>query len=307
MQVRAKDLVKSYGSIQALKGITFTIPKRVITGFIGPNGAGKTTTLKILMGMLKPDYGEVEVLGYNPWSEGHILRRIVGYLPENPIFPKGIKCYRLIEFYAQIKKVHNVKAEITRLAKLTGFTEYLDRRVDSLSRGYIQRLALILALIGEPKLVLLDEPTSHLDPITRTRILNIIKRIYRDEGIDFIISTHILHELERLCNYIIIIDKGHILEQGEARELASKRNMVIKYIAEAPKNIDLFRVKKEIASLDYVTGIEIDENIIKVSIKGTRCQDFEVKLHELNLKLKEVQVPDLIKLYSKVIGGSIEG
>ena len=84
------------------------------------------TTLKILMGMLKPDYGEVEALGHDPWNEGYLLRRIIGYLPEKPVFTKGVKCYRLIEFYAQMKKVHNVKAEIMRLSKLTEFTEYLE-------------------------------------------------------------------------------------------------------------------------------------------------------------------------------------
>ena len=304
--VEVKELVKVYGSIQALKGVTFTIPKGCITGFIGPNGAGKTTTMKILIGQLKPDYGLVRVLGLDPWLQGHILCNRLGYLPENPTYPSNVSCSKLLEFIAKLKGITSIEREIRRIAYITELKEYLERKVESLSRGYLQRLALAIALIGQPELVILDEPTANLDPIARANILKLIRKIHKDEGIDFIISSHILPELENICNYIIVINKGVILDYGDILTLTRRYMETVRLTLNVPKGVNITGVYKDLMSLDYVKGVELEnKKRIKILLNVKSYNDFLEYMKKNKLIIIEERVPNLLKLYSKIVGEEI--
>ena len=307
--VEVKELIKNYGSIQALKGVTFTIPKGHVTGFIGPNGAGKTTTMKILLGLLKPDYGIVRVLDLDPWVQGHILRNKLGYLPENPTYPGNVSCHEMLEFVAKLKGISStisIEREVRKVIHVTGLKEYMNRKVESLSRGYLQRLALAISLIGQPELVILDEPTANLDPIARANILKLIGKIHSDEDMDFIISSHILPELENICDYIIVINNGVILDYGDILSLTQKYLKTIKLVLEIPRGLNIKEVYRDLISLNYVEGVELEEERrIKVLLHVKSYNDFLKFVESQKLTIIEERVPNLLKLYSKIVGENI--
>jgi len=307
--VEVKELIKNYGSIQALKGVTFTIPKGHVTGFIGPNGAGKTTTMKILLGLLKPDYGIVRVLDLDPWTQGHILRNKLGYLPENPTYPGNVSCHEMLEFVAKLKGISSIisiEREVRKVIHVTGLKEYMNRKVESLSRGYLQRLALAISLIGQPELVILDEPTANLDPIARANILKLIGKIHSDEDMDFIISSHILPELENICDYIIVINNGVILDYGDILSLTQKYLKTIKLVLEIPRGLNIKEVYRDLISLNYVEGVELEEERrIKVLLHVKSYNDFLKITESQKLTIIEERVPNLLKLYSKIVGENI--
>ncbi len=234
--VVASNLTKSFGRTRALKSVSFALD-RGIHSLIGPNGAGKTTLLRILAGLLRPNRGEVRVLGLDPTHEGErvSLMRRVGIVHENPSFPLWATGRSLLERAAKMKGVSDVVGEVKRVAELTGCSEYIGRKTGEYSAGMKQRLEIALALIGDPELVLMDEPTSNLDPIGRSRVLRLISRLHRSSGVNFIISTHALSGLEPIITEILFLREGRLILSGRFDELKESLGRWVLLVSESAR------------------------------------------------------------------------
>jgi len=214
--IEVKNIEKSFRDIKALKDLSFTVEKG-ITGLIGPNGAGKSTTIKIILGLIHPTKGEVKLFGKKFSSKS---LRDIGVLHEKCTFPTNKKGIEYLKYMASLKNVS--EKEIHETAELCGIDHALERKIGGYSAGMIQRLGLVDALLGYPKLVILDEPTSNLDPLARIEFLKLIQQFYRDYNVSFLISTHILPELEKICDSVIILNEGKLLECGKIADLIKK-------------------------------------------------------------------------------------
>jgi ABC-type multidrug transport system ATPase subunit len=219
--VEVQGLNKRFGSVQALRGLNLKLSKGVI-GLIGPNGAGKTTTIGILLGLLRPDGGKAQVFGFDCWHNSFEVRKRAGVLHEKPVYPGGFTGRRYLEYVAKFYGAADPRGRAAEMLKMVGFSEAADRNIGTYSAGMVQRIGLAQALIGEPELVILDEPTANLDPIGRVEFLEMIRELHHDRRTSFIISTHILTELETVCDQVAIICGGVVIEQGKIEELAEK-------------------------------------------------------------------------------------
>ena len=223
--VKVEQVFKSYGAVRALNGISLQLRRGEIVGLLGPNGSGKTTLLKILMGFVKPDSGEVSVLGMDPYDNPDVRAR-VGYVPEEPALYESLTPKELFDLIARVRGL-DPRAYSERLGVLVsslGLMERVNDLIGSLSRGNKQKVAIISALLHDPEVLLLDEPITGLDPVV-ARVFKEILYDIRDRGCGIIFSTHILELAEAICDRIIILHQGRAVVEGtveEVLELASK-------------------------------------------------------------------------------------
>ncbi len=223
--VEIKNLVKDYGNIRALKGISFNIEEGEIFGLIGPNGAGKTTTLRIIATLLSPTEGEVKVFGYDVRREGDKVREIISYLPEEAGAYKNLTGLDYINFMASLyaKDEREAKEFVERALDISGLGPRIGDKISTYSKGMVRKLLLARALMTLPKLAILDEPTSGLDVINSIEIRKLI-RDFTKKGVTVLLSSHNMLEVEFLSDRIALIDKGEILEMGKPDELKEKYN-----------------------------------------------------------------------------------
>jgi len=222
--VELEGVSKTYGRIAALRNVTLGIQKGVF-GLIGPNGAGKSSIIKVILGLVKADSGLVRVFGKDPWTQGVAIRSRIGVLHEKPEFPHWVTGYQLARLVAEFKKVGDPDVESRVLLRRLGLANAMHRQVSTYSAGMVQRLGLAQALMGNPSLVILDEPTSNLDPDGRREVLQLVQATHEDIGTSFFLSSHVLPELQRVCSHVAIMDQGQVLEEGELRELTSKYSL----------------------------------------------------------------------------------
>ncbi len=220
MSVEIKDLHFSYGKIKALDGVSMDLPQGAI-GLLGPNGAGKSTLLRILLGFLTPDRGEGKVLGYDIKSQQANIRRFVGYMPEDDCFIPGMDGVSFTSYLGELSGMPNQEAmkRAHEVLFYVGLEESRYRLVETYSAGMKQRLKLAQAIVHDPKLIFLDEPTSGLDPQGRKEILELITDISSKKDIQVLISSHILADIEVICSYVSILNKGKVASQGEMAKL----------------------------------------------------------------------------------------
>ncbi len=214
MSIRVDKVSKVYGAQKALNGISFEVPSGQIAGFLGPNGAGKSTMMKILTAFLPPTSGSVEVAGHRVSEDPIAVKRVVGYLPEhNPLY---LEMY-VREFLAFMAKIHGKdKRRIEEVIEQTGLASEAHKKIGALSKGYRQRVGLAHALLHEPQVLILDEPTTGLDPNQIVEIRSLIRSIGTDRTVLF--STHIMQEVEQLCDRVIVLNKGTIVaDEGIAQ------------------------------------------------------------------------------------------
>jgi ABC-2 type transport system ATP-binding protein len=207
---------------QILKGITFSVREGEIFGYLGPNGAGKTTTIKCLLDLIHPDAGTIEIFGRPHFSPRS--RQTLGFLPENPYFYDYLTATEFLAFTADLFGLDRVEKEerIARLLKLVGLERAAGLPLRKFSRGMLQRAGLAQALINDPKLVILDEPLGGMDPLGRKEIRDIIVR-FKDEGKTVFFTSHILQDIEMICDRVAIIVGGRIVKEGALRDLVSER------------------------------------------------------------------------------------
>lgn len=218
MSIAIQNISKSYGTQKALDSISFSINKGEIVGFLGPNGAGKSTLMKILTTYLTADEGSAKVNGFDVSSQQKEVQLSIGYLPEhNPLY-LDLYVREYLAFNADVYKV--AKSRIEEVIQLTGLTTESHKKIGQLSKGYRQRVGLANALLHNPDVLILDEPTTGLDPNQLVEIRNVIKNAGKDKTV--FLSTHIMQEVEAICDRVIIIDKGKIVADKQLEKLISE-------------------------------------------------------------------------------------
>ncbi|RKY50228.1 MAG: ABC transporter ATP-binding protein [Candidatus Neomarinimicrobiota bacterium] len=220
--IEVRNLVKYYGDFPAVKDITFSVEKGEILGFLGPNAAGKTTTMRIITGYMPATRGTVKVAGYDVFEHPLEVKKRIGYLPENPPLYMDMRVRDYLRFVAEIKGVDRkgVNAEVERVAELVSITHVLDKYAQKLSKGYRQRVGLAQALINNPPVLILDEPTIGLDPKQIIEVRELIKSLGSEHTI--ILSTHILPEVSMTCSRVVIINEGKLVAMDTPENLTAR-------------------------------------------------------------------------------------
>ena len=255
--IEVKNLTKRYGNHTAVSDLSFNIEKGKIYGFLGPNGAGKSTTMNIMTGCLAATEGEVRVGGYDIFKEAQEAKKLIGYLPERPpLYPdRTIREY--LTFVARAKKVpaKEIPQEIERVMKVTRIVDVADRIIKHLSKGYQQRVGIAQAILGNPEVIILDEPTVGLDPKQIIEIRDMIKQLGRNHTV--ILSSHILSEVQAICQTVMIISKGKLVACDSPRNLEKmfSASVTVELLAEATKS----EIRSILSGIGHIIGTEIRE------------------------------------------------
>ncbi|MCC7264658.1 MAG: ATP-binding cassette domain-containing protein [Candidatus Latescibacteria bacterium] len=222
-----EGVCKNFGDTVALDGLWLRIPTGCICGFLGPNGAGKTTTIRLIIGIFRPDAGQLQVLGH---SDPARVKHRLGYLPEEKGLYKKMRVRDLILYFAQLKGMEagQARQRAGELLATLGLSEWADKKCETLSKGMGQKLQILVSLIHRPELVILDEPFSGLDPLSRDAMRDLILELRR-EGRTVIFSTHVMEQAEQLCDRVVLIDRGRKLVEGPLEEVRARagRSVVV--------------------------------------------------------------------------------
>jgi len=222
MSLEIKKINKKYGDQDALIDVSFSLKKGDIVGFLGPNGAGKTTLMKIITSIIKPDSGDITINGYDTQKNEISTKRQIGYLAENNPLYKDMLVTEYLDFIASLYEIENKKDKVKEIIKKTGLESEIKKKIEELSKGYKQRVGIAAALVHDPNVLILDEPTTGLDPNQLIEIRKLIQEIGQEKIV--LLSTHILQEIPKICNHIIIINKGRIVENNRMQNLIKKSN-----------------------------------------------------------------------------------
>jgi ABC-2 type transport system ATP-binding protein len=288
--IEVKHVTKALGGHTVLSDINFQVPNGSVFGILGPNGSGKTTLLRILLGLIVHDTGEVKVLGQNPLSMTREDKNGIGFVLEDHGLNERLTAYQNIDFFAQVYGLAKEKRRdrILEMLDKVDLSSYIRKPVGTFSKGMKQRLSLARALIHEPRILFLDEPTSNLDPEGTVYIRNLILRLSREAGITIYINSHDLDEVERICTRIVIMKHGNIMLQGAIADLLRPNNqttLVIKLEeSEAfPKLVNL------LSSLSYVTHFKIEKDaaFIELIDDSSRVTLFNT-LAQNSIPIKEI-------------------
>ncbi len=263
--LKVKNLSKSYGSLEVLKGISFEIKEGTIYGFLGPNGAGKTTTMNILAGLIHYQSGKVDFQGKNYRRNSRNLLKGIGYLPQKPAFYPYMSANEYLDFIGRInhlgrKEIHKRTEELLQLVQLK---EAAGRKIGGYSGGMKQRLGLSIALFNRPKLLLLDEPTASLDPEGRQEVLEFIRSL-RAQGTTVFLSTHILNDVERVCDEVSILNEGSIILSDT---LSNLRKDYIQPIFDIEFQERPLEVKEKLQGMEWIEKILIKGHQLSVYVK----------------------------------------
>lgn len=223
--IEAKNITKSYGDIDAVRGISFKVETGEILGFLGPNGAGKTTTMRILVGALQPTTGTAVISGHDILENPMEVKKRIGYLPETPPLYHDFTVTTYLKFVTQIKGVPSGEraSRLEWALDRCGIKDVAHRMIGNLSKGYKQRVGLAQAIINKPDVLILDEPTVGLDPRQIREIRTLIQELSKDHTI--ILSTHILPEVTMICDRAVIINRGRIVMEGKIEEMTQNRSL----------------------------------------------------------------------------------
>jgi len=299
------NLTKNYGSFPALRGLSLEIPDGALHGFVGPNGAGKTTTMRILATLMKPTSGTARVDGADVVKEGQKARKLVGYMPDFFGVYDSLKCWEYLDFYARCYRIGAAerKQMTRRLLELVQLEEKENEYVDALSRGMKQRLCLARSLIHDPKLLILDEPASGMDPRARAEMKGILRSL-REMGKTVLISSHILPELAEMCDSLTILDHGQLVFSGSVGELGDKMNgnapldirlaegcgddsveAAVRCLKEMPAVTEILREEPFLLRIRLEKGTEPCEDVLRqLVMKGVPVCDF----HRAPMNLEKV-------------------
>jgi len=267
MDIVVNNLTKMYGPQRAVDDISFRVKTGEILGFLGPNGAGKTTTMKAITGYLAPTEGDISVGSFSVKNDLEEVKKRIGYLPENNPLYLEMPVIDYLHYVAELQgiKPEKIKSRILEMVNVCGLEGEKHKKINELSKGYRQRVGLAQALIHDPDVLILDEPTTGLDPNQIIEIRELIKKIGREKTV--ILSSHILAEVEATCDRILIINKGKIVADGTAEELrkAEKGNEIVKIKVEDADKNDVVKALQELPSVEMVDTL--DDDIIEVQSK----------------------------------------
>jgi len=217
MSITIEKVSKNYGTQKALSNVSFSLKKGEIVGFLGPNGAGKSTLMKIICCYLLQDNGNIKVCDLDTQKQDLLVKSKIGYLPENNPLYIDMYIKEYLSFVGAIYKIKNLKERVSEIIKQTGLTTEQHKKIRELSKGYQQRVGLAATLIHNPEVLILDEPTTGLDPNQLVEIRNLIKKTGQNKTV--LLSTHIMQEVDKICNRVIIINKGKIVDDQQISNL----------------------------------------------------------------------------------------
>ena len=269
--IKVQNVTKKYNKFLAVDNINFEIADGEVVGFLGPNGAGKSTTMNMITGFIEPTSGEIIVNGYDINQKSKQAKRQIGYMPENVPLYLELTVKEFVSYMADLKLVKRSekKAEIDRVIGVTGLKDVQGKLIRNLSRGYRQRVSLAGALVGNPPILILDEPTVGLDPKQVIEIRNLIKSLGKEHTI--LISSHILSEISQMCNKIMIINKGKILRIDSTSEIEKQTTSSSEVIVTVDDPENKFKtMKKAISNISSIDLVEDNgqEKVYNVKYKG---------------------------------------
>lgn len=274
MSVKIKNLTKTYGDQVVLDNISFEVGKSEILGFLGPNGAGKTTTMKIITGSLIQDSGEVEVSGFNVSSDIDQVKKRVGYLAEhNPLY-SDMYVREFLLFIAGVYGINDKKEKVNQIIKLTGLNKEQNKFIRQLSKGYKQRVGLAQVLLNDPEVLILDEPTTGLDPNQLKEIRALIKETGKNKTVIF--STHIMQEVQALCDRVIILNNGKIVADDTIDKLDNIIEKEVKIV------LVQFDEKVNFSQLEKLLSIDDVQQLKNGFLKLSGVDDYKMRKEIFN-------------------------
>lgn len=254
--INVESLTKDYGPNRAIENLDFTAEKGEVLGFLGPNGAGKTTTIRILTGFMPPTSGVARIGGFDVVEESLEVRKLVGYMPETVPLYDDMRVYDYLRFMGQLRHLDNLDERVEDVLEKIGLEDRSQSLIKNISKGMRQRVGLGQALIHEPKVLILDEPTIGLDPKQIKEVRNLIREIGKERTV--MLSTHILSEAQAICDRVIIINKGHIVVEDAPENLQSRlsstRKVTVRVGADSEKAVDL------IQKVDGVVSAQLNQD-----------------------------------------------
>jgi ABC-2 type transport system ATP-binding protein len=300
--IQVKNVYKSYGNIKALKNVSFNVKKGEIFGLLGPNGAGKTTILSIIECLRQQDSGSVSVLNMDTRTKANNIKRKIGVQLQNTSLIPDLKVFEQIQLYAKLYQKRMDKNKITRLLEEVGLTKKAEILPGKLSGGQRQRLALAIALINDPEILFLDEPTVGLDPQSRHKLWDIILDFHK-KGRTIVLTTHYIEEAENLCHQVGIIEHGKLISIGSPRALVKQLNGLSTIILSSNHSLDALKTfSNEIES-------QYKKNTIKIETKdiiNTLSSLIDlIKKHNISIDELNIKHPNLEDLFLELTGRSI--
>ncbi len=281
----ASHVQRRFGRVLALSDVSFEL-ERGVTGLLGANGAGKTTLISLLLGVLRPDAGRLSVLGMDPLEAGWKLRQRIGYAPEDDRFPPDVKANELVRHFAEMRGIPH-RAAVVRASEVlfeVGLGEERFRPIGTMSTGQRQRVKLAQALVHDPELVLLDEPTNGLDPIQRDDMLAMVRRIGTELGFTVLISSHLLGEVEQVSDNIVMLEGGKVARSGSVKSLLG---------GETPLVVEVVSGARRLAELLVTKGFGAaakDDLLLTVPSSRDGVQDAVVAgVVELDLEMRRME------------------
>lgn len=306
--INVNKVCKYLSGKKVLKEISFYIRRGESFCLLGPNGAGKTTTVRLILGFYKPDCGSITVKGLDPVCDYSEIHRFIGYLPEYVSLYDRLSIYRNLEFFGLLYDIprDTLKTRIKKMLDLLGLWDRREDKVGYLSKGLKKRVALARALIHEPDILILDQPTTDLDPEMAFSLRSFIKRLHKEFGLTLLICTHNLHEAEELCDTICILNDGHVIYTGPLDMLRYEMMEGEHYVIETEEPVVSY--KDVILSLDkkVLRFDEIDDYKFEIVVEAR--EDITYLLNVLvarGIRILEVcrQKPSLEKIYLRILGG----
>lgn len=294
--VTLDNVCKSFGQVHAVENLSVQVPAGSVYGFLGPNGAGKTTTLRMIMNIIRPDSGQIEILG-----DGRIeqVKNRIGYMPEERGLYRKMTARKVLAYFGAIKGL-NEKEIIYRVPhwlESIGLADWADKKVEELSRGMHQKLQFAVTVINDPELVILDEPFSGLDPLNQELLKTIILEM-RSQGKTVIFSTHVMHEAEKLCDFILLINKGKSILDGGLDEIRSRQSA-------NTVSVELDGDTAFVENLPMVTAVKSEGKRLDVTLTDPDTQQFlQALMQRARVRAFEVKVPSLHEIFVNLVGAS---
>lgn len=290
--IEFKNVSKNYGKKQCIKNISFKIDKGEIVGLLGLNGAGKSTIMNMLTGYIYPTDGEILIDGINIAENREKASKKIGYLPEIPPLYADMTVSEILDFVCSIRNVKKKAEHIEEILGKTGLLDVKNRMIKRLSKGYKQRVGLAVAMIGEPEILVLDEPTAGLDPKQITEIRELVREIGKDKTV--LVSSHILSEIKLICNRVIVIKEGEMVADGAPQDLQNKNGnkIILKTLTDA---------KKTIREIDGIISLYANGTSYTIEAKRDIREELFYKLAEQKCPIMSLEYNDLENTFLSII------
>ncbi|RLF57475.1 MAG: ABC transporter ATP-binding protein [Thermoplasmata archaeon] len=298
--IQVRNLTKQYNDVKAVNNVSFNIRKGEIFGFLGPNGAGKTTTIKSILGLIHTDTGQIKINGVDIKKDNKRAHKYIGYLPEKVSFYNNLTALQNMYFYAEMKNVP--KSECKPLIVEMGLEDAVNKKVGKFSKGMQQRLGMAQALLGNPAILILDEPSGGLDPRGVALIRNKIREM-KEKGSSVFVSSHILAEVQAVCDRVGIISKGTLVAEDTVEKLRGKLNLKPKLVIELEKITD--DVVNLIKSIEGVEKIEVVGVMMHIVCSSTSKSKVIVEIEKSGINILNIQTmePTLEEVFMKFTEG----